>query len=111
MISNKAKTKLENFRPLNSVLELGINRLVRKHPLKAAYYYFFKKLVYQRTHEGKIIRTNTFFGDHMYIMLPASLDIFFFGLKSHASEIALSRYIVNNLREGDAFLDIGAHFG
>jgi FkbM family methyltransferase len=111
MITHKAKTKLENFHPLNSVLELGINHLVRKYPLKTAYYYLFKKLFYQRTQQGKIIRTNTFFGDRMYIMLPASLDIFFFGLKSHASEIALSRYIVNNLREGDAFLDIGAHFG
>lgn len=111
MLSEKSKNKLIAFQPLDSVLHYGKVKLAMKYPFKTIYYYFFKKFFYDRTQKGKIRKTATFFDDSMNIMLPAGIDIFFFGLKSHPSEIALSRYMMNTLNPGDSYLDIGAHFG
>ena len=111
MLSAEAKKKLDHFRPLNAVLDYTIPRLALHYPFKLAYYYLFKTMVYRRTQKGKIKRVPTFFGEPMHIMLPASLDIFFFGLKSHPSEIALSKFMVSQLGYGDVVIDIGAHFG
>lgn len=53
----------------------------------------------------------TFFGRPMQVALPAGLDIFLLGAKTHDSEIRLARYLVKNLATGSEVLDIGAHFG
>jgi FkbM family methyltransferase len=47
----------------------------------------------------------------MQVALPAGLDIFLLGAKTHDSEIRLARYLVHNLATGSEVLDIGAHFG
>ena len=103
--------KLNAFKPLNSVLDYTIPKLILNHPFKLLYYFLLKKIFYKRTLKGTIKTVETFFEQRMKIMLPASLDIYFFGLKSHPSEIALSKYLVKNLNAGDTFIDIGAHFG
>lgn len=111
MITDRMKEKLNKFKPLNSVLEYSKPRLLLHHPYKVLYYYFYKNLVYKKTLKGKLKKANTFFGDPMQVMIPAGLDIYLFGLKSHPSEIALSQYIIKTLKEGDSMIDIGAHFG
>ena len=47
----------------------------------------------------------------MRVLLPSGMDIYLLGGKSHDSEIRLARFVLKNLRSGDTFLDIGAHFG
>jgi FkbM family methyltransferase len=111
MISYIAKKKLENFQPLFSVVDFKISKLLLKHPLKLIYYFLFKKFFYERNLKGKVCRVKTFSGHNIKILLPAGLDIYFFGLKSHPSEIALTKYLVKTLKPGDVFIDIGAHFG
>lgn len=53
----------------------------------------------------------TFFGSTMKLVLPASLDIYLMECKTHSSEIRLAKYLIKNLKKGDSFIDIGAHFG
>lgn len=111
MKKTEFEKKLDSFRPLNSVLEYTIPKLAIHHPFKLLYYLLFKKIYYKRTLKGKIKKVETFFGQDLQILLPASLDIYFFGLKSHPSEVALAKYLIKNLGDGDTFIDIGAHFG
>jgi FkbM family methyltransferase len=47
----------------------------------------------------------------MDILLPSSTDIFLTGGKSHSSEIALARYMIQTIGSGDVYLDVGAHYG
>jgi FkbM family methyltransferase len=70
-----------------------------------------KWLIYRYTKKGMITTASTFFGRTMHIVLPAATDIYLTGGKTHPSEIRLARYLVNNLRTGGQFLDVGAHFG
>lgn len=103
--------KLDGFKPLASVLDYGVPRLLLHHPFRLAYFGYLKKLATGSYRIGKMRRVPILTGEPMHIMLPASLDIYFFGLKSHPSEISLARYLTNVLQPGDSFLDIGAHFG
>ncbi len=57
------------------------------------------------------METTTFFGTKMKVMLPSGMDLFLLGGKSHDSEIRLAKYILNTLKVGDSFLDVGAHYG
>lgn len=52
-----------------------------------------------------------FFGGTMEVLLPAGLDIYLLGAKTHESEIRLARFMALHLEEGMAMLDVGAHFG
>lgn len=108
---NDIQLRLDEFKPLPSVLDYGVLRLFLRYPLRFLYFGYLKKLARKAYADGKLMRVGVFAKDSMYIMLPASLDIYFFGLKSHPSEIALARYLTNVLHHGDSFLDIGAHFG
>ena len=47
----------------------------------------------------------------MNVLLPAGTDIYLTSGKAHDSEIRLSSYIINILKENDTFVDVGAHFG
>lgn len=53
----------------------------------------------------------TFWGQNIHIVLPASIDIYLSGGKTHDSEIRLARFLVNELKNDSCFLDIGAHYG
>lgn len=50
-------------------------------------------------------------GDVMQVNLPAGMDIFLTGGKSHDSEIRFSKFLLSCLKEGDCFFDIGSHLG
>ncbi len=69
------------------------------------------RLVYPLTNRGRFARASTFFGAEMDVVLPAATEIFLFGAKTHDSEIRLARFLMKNLRPGDTFCDVGAHFG
>ncbi|MFZ1678662.1 MAG: FkbM family methyltransferase [Saprospiraceae bacterium] len=68
-----------------------------------AWYPFFKK--------GLYTKANTFFGLPMRTLLPSGTDVMLNKIKSHDSEIRLTKYLTVLLQEGDVFIDIGAHYG
>ncbi|MBK9983415.1 MAG: FkbM family methyltransferase [Saprospiraceae bacterium] len=68
-----------------------------------AWYPFFKKGVY--------VKANTFFGLPLRTLLPSGTDVLLNKIKSHDSEIRLSKYLTLVLQEGDVFIDVGAHYG
>ena len=71
----------------------------------------FWRLVYPLTKMGRFARASTFFGAEMDLVLPSATEIFLFGAKTHDSEIRLARFLMKNLKLGDTFCDVGAHFG
>jgi len=72
---------------------------------------WFAKLIYPFRKQGKSITCTTFFNEKMELILPAAMDIYLCGGKTHDSEIRLSRFILNTLKQNDVFIDVGAHFG
>lgn len=68
-----------------------------------AWYPFFKK--------GLYAKTNTFYGLPMRTLLPSGTDVMLNKIKSHDSEIRLSKYLTLVLQEGGVFIDVGAHYG
>jgi len=87
-----------------------VHRLLA-HPFRYTYAILFKELVYPRTKKGVLKEADTFFGNTMQVTLPAGTDIFLTGGKSHDSEIRLAQFLIQQLKDGDVFIDIGAHFG
>lgn len=71
----------------------------------------FWKLIYPINKKQRNVQANLFFGKKMHVALPASTDIFLTGGKSHPSEIKLARFMINVLKPGDHFLDVGANYG
>lgn len=53
----------------------------------------------------------TFFGVPMEVQLPAGMDLFLLGCKTHDSELRLARFFIRFLQKGDYVADVGAHFG
>lgn len=80
-------------------------------PLRYGPGLFFSKWVYKFTRRAWRIRTSTFFGEKITCPLPAGLDIYLLGLKSHDSELRLARFLIRYLREDAVFFDVGAHLG
>ncbi len=80
-------------------------------PQKYIHAILFRDWVYKRTKQEKEVECDTFFGAKMFVLLPSSSDIYITGGKSHHSEIRLAKLMINQLSEGNCFLDIGAHYG
>ena len=68
-------------------------------------------ILYPKLKKDISTKASTFFGTSMKTLLPAGTDIKLNGIKSHDSEIRLSKYLALTLRDGDTFIDIGAHYG
>ena len=66
---------------------------------------------YPVTTRTTTIRTNLFTGDQVQIPLPAGLDIYLTGLKSHDSELRLVKFLFNHIKPGMTVIDGGAHLG
>lgn len=81
------------------------------NPLRYVSAIGFWRLVYPLTKRGKFARARTFFGAEMEVVLPSATEIYLFGAKTHDSEIRLARFLMKNLKPGDVFCDVGAHFG
>ncbi|MBK8703300.1 MAG: FkbM family methyltransferase [Saprospiraceae bacterium] len=87
-----------------------LRRLLAR-PFRYIFSIGFKKIIYPFTKKGIILKTRTFFNSEMYVVLPAGTDIYLTGGKSHDSEIRLAKFLINHLKIGDTFVDVGAHFG
>jgi len=83
----------------------------RHRPLRYAEAMWFKEWVYPKTKKGKSRQALTFFGKPMQVILPAGMDIYLTGGKTHDSELRLTRWLLKHLSSGQTFVDIGAHFG
>jgi len=71
----------------------------------------FNYVLYPVLKRGVYCKANTFFNIPMRTLLPSGTDILLNGIKSHDSEIRLSKYLTRTLAEGDVFIDVGAHYG
>ncbi len=80
-------------------------------PARYAFALFFRFVVYPINKKGVVRKCLTFFGSKMEIVLPADLDVFLLKAKTPDSEIRLTRYLIQNLKSGDVFVDAGAHLG
>lgn len=80
-------------------------------PFKYLYAVLHRTIVYRYNKKDILTSSGTFFNVEMDLLLPSSTDIYLTGGKSHASEIALARYMIKTLNKGDEYLDIGAHYG
>lgn len=112
-ISTKVMIK-NMINKINKVEEIAqrskIGRLLN-NPMKYAYAILFRELIYPINKKEKVVETTLFYGKKMKIALPAATDIYLTGGKSHSSEIRLAKFLINNLKPDDHFLDIGAHYG
>lgn len=93
------KTKSGKFKKLLSAPLLYPSLMLFNH----AWYPFFKK--------GLYTKADTFFGLPMRTLLPSGTDVMLNKIKSHDSEIRLTKYLTLVLQEGDMFIDVGAHYG
>ena len=81
------------------------------NPFKYSRAILFRQMVYPITGKPNYIKCLTFYKAPFTVALPAGTDIYLTGGKSHDSEIRLARFLIKQLKTGDQFLDIGAHFG
>lgn len=63
------------------------------------------------TGRGRLVEADTFFGAPMHVLLPAGMDLYLLGAKTHDSELRLARYLIRHLPQGATVADVGAHFG
>ncbi|HMQ06074.1 MAG TPA: FkbM family methyltransferase [Saprospiraceae bacterium] len=83
----------------------------RKRPVRYVIAQYIKRIHYPIFGKGIKIKTRTYYNQNMHVHLPAGMDIFLTGGKSHPSEVRLSFFLFNHLKSGQCFADIGAHFG
>lgn len=89
----------------------GRMRRLMHHPLRYIGAIAYRRLVYPLTGKPLHRRCRTFFGAGMEVALPAGMDLYLLGCKTHDSEVRLARFLLNHLRPGDVVADVGAHFG
>lgn len=82
-----------------------------KNPFRYGWAIGYWRLVYPMRKKGKYAQAATFFGASMQLVLPSATEIYLFGAKTHDSEIRLARFLMKNLKQGQHFCDVGAHFG
>lgn len=106
--------KMEWIKHLDRVERLargGRWRRLRHAPGRYFFGQFFQKVIYPLRPLGLPVLARTFWGRKMQIILPAAMDIFLLGAKTHNSELRLARFLIDRLKEGDRVADIGAHYG
>lgn len=82
-----------------------------QRPVRYAIGLAWSYICYPLIRRGLPMRCTLFTGDKIAVPLPAGLDLFLTGVKSHPSELRLVRYILATLRHGDVAIDAGAHLG
>ncbi len=87
-----------------------LSRLLN-NPLRYISAISYWRLIYPLTKQGRFAQARTFFDTEMEVVLPSATEIYLFGAKTHDSEIRLARFLMKNLKHGDTFCDVGAHFG
>ncbi len=105
------KEKIEQLNKIDRLAKaIKLERLINS-PLRYTKGILWKEIIYPITHKTSLQKANTFFGATMNVLLPAGMDIYLLGAKSHDSEIRLAKWLVLNLAENHTFIDVGAHFG
>ncbi|KXK37448.1 MAG: FkbM family methyltransferase [Bacteroidetes bacterium OLB9] len=108
MNRNKLIKKLNRVEKIASVSKF---KRMLMHPFKYFNAILFRELIYKRRKVEKVVSSITFFGTKMNLLLPSSTDIYLTGGKSHDSEIRLAKFLINNLKNKDVFVDVGSHYG
>lgn len=99
---------------LNNVERIANGSKVKRllnNPFRYCFAILLKNAVYPFLQKEVAVFCRLFSGRKIKILLPASTDIYLTGGKSHPSEIKLSKFLILNLKRGDIFWDIGAHYG
>ncbi len=99
---------------LDAVARLAQGR--RWHRLRAVPRRYLSGMWWRHVHyrlkgQGRVMRAHTFFGMSMRVRLPAGMDVYLLGAKTHDSELRLARYLIRHLPQGATALDVGAHYG
>lgn len=71
----------------------------------------FRYLLYPVFQKPWSRKCRAFFGTDMAVHLPAGMDVFLLGCKTHDSELRLARFFIQFIQPGDKIADVGAHFG
>lgn len=93
-VANGRKVKRLLFRPFNYVKGL-----------------LHSKFIYPKYKNPLKVTAMTLMGLKMNLHLPAGLDIYLTGGKTHDSEIRLTKWMIQNLNPNDNVIDVGGHFG
>jgi FkbM family methyltransferase len=80
-------------------------------PFKHGLGFFWSYFCYRVTGTPLKLTSRIFTGDQLSIPIPAGLDLYPTGVKSHDSELRLVRYILSSVNTGDIVIDAGAHLG
>ena len=80
-------------------------------PFRYFFGIFFREFIYKFSRKPIVTQAHLFTNQDLQIAIPSAIDLYIFGIKTHASEISLAKFIIKNLNKGDHFLDIGAHYG
>ncbi|MEL6720378.1 MAG: FkbM family methyltransferase [Bacteroidota bacterium] len=106
-----SETLLEELQKLEQIARAGRWRRLLHRPVAYLSSLLWRDLIYKKTKKGQLRTASTFFDVPMQLLLPASMDIYLLGAKTHDSEIRLTRWLLQNLKQGQTFVDVGAHFG
>ena len=102
---------LQKLSNINESAKAGKVQRFLLNPSKYLLGAFVNKFSYRIKKDASRKSTNTFFNSTMTLDLPAGMDIYLLGAKSHDSEIRLAKYLINVLDKEDVVIDVGAHFG
>jgi len=80
-------------------------------PFRHGFGFFWSYLCYPLLGKSLSVHCWIFTGDRMYVPLPAGLELYLTGVKSHDSELRLAQYILSQIKSGDSVVDAGAHIG
>lgn len=108
MLKEEFISKIEAVERIASASKF--NRMLR-HPFKYLNAILFREIIYRNSKREKEVMSTTFFQTPMHLLLPSSTDIYLIGGKSHDSEIRLAKFLINQLDNGNVFIDVGAHYG
>ncbi len=106
-MNNTQKTELKaKILKRYELYKLQSSRLKRilKDPFRTIPYFIMQTIAYK--HPFKVSYT-TLWGDKMRFYLPEGNAIYYYGF----FEANLTNFFINFLKEGDTFMDIGAHVG
>lgn len=106
IIKEKEKIKKEILK-LDELYKIRAHKLQQliKDPLRTFPFYFLVLISHIKPFR---IRFRTLWGDKIQCYLPDGNAIFYYGCPGEAN---LTNFFINFLKEGDIFIDIGAHFG
>lgn len=70
-----------------------------------------RKISFPLSKKGTEKTCKTFWGDSFTVVLPAGNDIYLAGTKSFFAEIRQAKFMIKQLKQGETYMDVGAHFG